>query len=81
MTDLYFWLVRGATGDPPSTVVHEHTLTLAAVGFPILDAPLPIRVVLCASRSTQFSYRRRYAETFADSSQPVSSWRTISSIS
>ncbi|MEN6341099.1 MAG: GntP family permease [Methanospirillum sp.] len=46
VTDPYFWLVQRATGDPPSTVVREYTLPLAAVGLLILGAALLIQVFL-----------------------------------
>jgi GntP family gluconate:H+ symporter len=46
VTDPYFWLVQRATGDPPSTVVREYTLPLAAVGFVVLGAALLIQFLL-----------------------------------
>ncbi len=46
VTDPYFWLVQRATGDPPSTVVREYTLPLAAVGFLVLGAALLIQLLL-----------------------------------
>ncbi len=46
VTDPYFWLVQRATGDPPSAVVREYTLPLAAIGFLILGAALLLQLLL-----------------------------------
>lgn len=45
VTDPYFWLVQRATGDPPSTVVREYTLPLAAVGLMVLGAALLLQLL------------------------------------
>jgi GntP family gluconate:H+ symporter len=46
VTDPYFWLVQRTTEDPPSVVVREYTLPLAAIGVLILGAALLVQVLL-----------------------------------
>ena len=46
VTDPYFWLVQRATGDPPSMVVREYTLPLAAVGILVMGAALLLQALL-----------------------------------
>jgi GntP family gluconate:H+ symporter len=45
-TDPYFWLVQRTTGDPPSTVVRDYTLPLAAIGFLVLGAALLVQFLI-----------------------------------
>ena len=45
-TDPYFWLVQRTTGEPPSVVVREYTLPLAAIGFLVLGAALLLQLLL-----------------------------------
>jgi GntP family gluconate:H+ symporter len=46
VTDPYFWLVQRTTGDPPSVVVRNYTLPLAAIGVLVLGAALLLETAL-----------------------------------